>query len=100
MRLGTTTTLFLLALSPVSDGWAQVPDAERQLWNRTLGLGTREAFGNFLDSYPTGRFASDAFRCLVELRIDPSAEGCAIEPEAGPAGPSRSEKGNFIADLR
>jgi hypothetical protein len=62
-----------LAGSPAS---AQAPggtDREAAEWNAARGAGTVEAFQHYLELYPLGRYSGEAFRCIVELTIDPDA---------------------------
>ncbi len=53
-------------------------------WQQAKSVGTLEAYETYLNRNPTGQFASDAFRCVVELSIDLQGSGCSIQPAAGP----------------
>jgi len=72
---------------------AQTDDPEEQLWNQALERGTVEAFQRYLEEYPVGRHASEAFRYIVEGTV------------SGPSGdiPSLDEPGpqtsGIVADL-
>ncbi len=71
--------------------------AEREAaqWNSAQGIGTVTAYQRYLEQYPLGRHAGEAFRHIVELTIDPDA---AIAPGAGPGGASRTSRG-VVVDL-
>lgn len=64
-------------------GAAQTPDPETLAFERALREGTPEAFQSYLDSYPLGRFATEAFRELVARSL---GSRTTPEPAAGPAG--------------
>lgn len=61
-------------------------DRETQLWNECLAVGTVEACQRYLDEFPVGRYASDAFRTIVEISIDASRGGSASGSAAGLGG--------------
>lgn len=74
---------------------AQSPgDREAAEWNAARGVGTVDAYQRYLELYPVGRYSGEAFRCIVELTVDPEAlTSCAIDPAAGPeSGPSVSTR--------
>lgn len=62
---------------------AQTPDAEQKAFERALQEGTPEAFQSYLDAYPLGRFATEAFRELVARSL---GSRTMPEPAAGPVG--------------
>lgn len=64
-------------------GAAQTPDPETRAFERALQEGTPEAFQSYLDAYPLGRFATEAFRELVARSL---GSRTAPEPAAGPVG--------------
>jgi hypothetical protein len=67
------------------------PDREAAEWNSARGIGTAAAYQHYLEQYPVGRYAGDAFRRMIELTIDPEA---AVEgPAAGPEGVSKASRG-------
>jgi hypothetical protein len=41
-------------------------DQEEVDWQRALAEGTSAAFQRYLEYYPTGRYASEAFACTIE----------------------------------
>ena len=90
--------LMAMALSG-QDVVAQTGDQERQQWHEALAQGSARSFEMFLDRYPSGRYAGEAFRCLVETRLDPDSGGCAIEPGGGPPASRRTLSGNYLADI-
>ena len=49
----------------VPSAGSQVLDPERRAWQRALEEGTPEAFQAYLDAYPLGRYATEAFRELI-----------------------------------
>ncbi|MCS6877713.1 MAG: hypothetical protein NZP72_05370 [Geminicoccaceae bacterium] len=66
---------------------AQSTDPERQLWDSVVREATPEAFQRYLDQYPLGRYATEAFRQLIARSLDSS-----VEPAAGPAAePGRAQ---------
>lgn len=81
----------LLALGVVhalpAPGAAQAPDAEQRAWERALQDGTAEAFQSYLDAYPLGRFATEAFREVVARSL---GSRTLPEPAAGPPGGGRA----------
>lgn len=88
LRLVLTSLRALLALGlahalvPSGPARAQVRDTEDQAWQRALEQGTAEAFQAYLDAYPLGRYASDAFRETVARSL---GSRTLPEPAAGPA---------------
>ena len=88
-RAPVLVACFLLSASAAG---AQTLQVEENEWNQALAQGTAAAFERYLVNYPAGRFASDAFRCSVEIRIDPGSGGCSASPaRASRAGdPSRN----------
>ena len=86
---------FLIAAIAGGGGGAQaqraVDPSEEATWSAARGAGTSAAFERYLDLYPVGRYAEEAFRCIVELSVDPEAV-CAVDPgaAAGGGGATRS----------
>ena len=66
----------VLAGSPI--GHAQEPSADDAAWAAASEAGSAEACQQYLEAFPAGRHAEEAFRCLVE-------GGLEIAPGAGPA---------------
>ena len=66
---------------------AAITPGEQAAWDRARGSGSAAAFQRYLELYPTGQYAEEAFRILVEKswrapgRTDP-ANGAAGTPEA------------------
>jgi hypothetical protein len=55
---------------------AQQPaDADEAAWAAAQSAGTAEACQGYLDQFPVGRHADEAFRCLVEESLDPDVGG-------------------------
>jgi len=72
-------------------------DREAAQWNAARGIGTADAYQHYLEQYPVGRYAGDAFRCMIELTVDPNAvSSCSGAPGAGPGGVSRATRGLAI----
>ncbi|MCB1969423.1 MAG: hypothetical protein H6851_14995 [Geminicoccaceae bacterium] len=92
----------LVALTVLAAGQAaaQTGNQEKQVWERTLATGQAPAFSQFLARYPAGPYSSDAFRCLVEFRIDSTAEACSLRNGNGPPRPKHTETGHFVANLK
>ena len=71
----------------------QVPAGpnDQETWTAARRAGTVAAFQRYLELFPTGAYAEDAFRLLVEqsLRARPVARLVDIEPGAGPDSPPR-----------
>ena len=62
-----------LAAAPVVH--AQAPgDADDTAWGAAIEAGTADACQQYLEEFPAGRHAEEAFRCLIEgqLEIDPA----------------------------
>lgn len=53
-----------LALGPAGRS-ATAQDPEEQAWQAARARGTSDAFQAYLDSFPTGRHASEAFAAVV-----------------------------------
>jgi hypothetical protein len=70
-------------------------DREAAEWNSAQGIGTAAAYQRYLEQYPMGRYAGDAFRYIIELTIDPDA---APGPGAGPGSVSHTSRG-LVVDL-
>ena len=62
--------------------------AEEDTWAAARRAGTASAFQRYLELFPTGAYAEDAFRLLIEqsLRARPVTRLVDIEPGAGPGG--------------
>jgi opacity protein-like surface antigen len=90
-----------LAGSPIAAALPQAhaqtsADREAAEWNATVGVGTAAAYQHYLEQYPLGPHAGDAFRRMIELTIDPDATFGG--PEAGPGGGISTSRG-LGADL-
>jgi hypothetical protein len=68
-------------------------DREAAEWNSAQGVGTAAGYQRYLEQYPVGRYAGDAFRHIIELTIDPDA---AAGPGAGPGSVSRTSRGLMV----
>jgi hypothetical protein len=74
-----------LAGSPVAVQAQSAPDREVAEWNAARGAGTPQSYQRYLELYPLGRYSGDAFRCMIELTVDPEViSSCAAAPGAGP----------------
>lgn len=72
------------ALLPAADLAAQEQDPEERLWNETLEEGTPDAYQDYLEAYPFGRHAQEAFELMLVTALG-SRSIEAIEPaEGGP----------------
>ena len=55
---------------------AQQPaDADEAAWGAAQSAGTAEACQRYLDQFPVGRHADEAFRCLVEESLESDVGG-------------------------
>lgn len=61
---------------------ALAQDAEALAWEAARERNTHEAYQLYLEEYPVGRFAGEAFRAMIELSIDQELGG---EPDFDPA---------------
>lgn len=60
---------------------AQSPlDREAAEWNAAREAGTVEAYQRYLELYPVGAYAGEAFRAIIELSIDPALGVYRIDP--------------------
>ncbi len=82
--------LLLLAASTGHAAQAAVPGngavriTEAQVWQAAREIGTAEAYQRYLQLFPVGAYAEDAFRCIVERSV--GLDSCAIEPSGGARG--------------
>jgi hypothetical protein len=62
-----------LAGGPIAHG-QELPSADDAAWAAAIKAGTAEACQRYLEEFPAGRHAEEAFRCLVEgqLELDPA----------------------------
>ncbi len=80
-----------LLLAAVAGGATQAPDiaqaaitpAEQAAWDRARRSGSANAFQRYLELYPTGQYAEDAFRTLVEKSWRPPGRAVPRGPAAG-----------------
>ena len=66
-----------LAGSPIGHAQA-APSADDAAWAAASDAGTAEACQQYLEAFPAGHHAEEAFRCLIEGSME-------IAPEAGRA---------------
>ncbi|MGH6898076.1 MAG: hypothetical protein ACREJ5_16265 [Geminicoccaceae bacterium] len=63
--------LALAALAGSSSGHAQqAPSGDDAAWAAASELGTGEACQQYLEAFPAGRHAEEAFRCLIEGSLE------------------------------
>ena len=71
--------LAITALAGSPGAHAQgAPSADDAAWAAASDAGTAEACQRYLEAFPAGQHAEEAFRCLIEGSME-------IAPEAGPA---------------
>lgn len=77
-----------------------VTPAEQEIWDAARRAGTLSAYQRYLELFPTGAYAEDAFRLLIErsLPARPVTRLVDIEPGAGP-GTAPRERVVAAADL-
>lgn len=84
-RLLTVITLSTMAAF-LGQRHADAQDNEDQVWSQARSAGTTEAFQGYLDQFPTGRHAAEAFAGIVLNARGIGTRGDVnIEPAAGPA---------------
>ena len=91
-----------LLLAAVAGGAAQAPEiaqaavtpAEQAAWDRARRSGSANAFQRYLELYPTGQFAEEAFRVLIEKSWRPPRR---VEPAAGPPGDPGPDRAQIAA---
>ncbi len=91
-----------LLLAAVAGGATQAPDiaqaaitpAEQAAWDRARRSGSANAFQRYLELYPTGQFAEEAFRVLIEKSWRPPRR---VEPAAGPPGDPGPDRAQIAA---
>jgi hypothetical protein len=73
----TLRALLVAALaSSASPAPAQAPgDSEAAAWEAAQSAGTIEAYQRYLEIYPLGPHAAEAFRSIVELSTETEAPG-------------------------
>ena len=73
----TLRALLIAALAgSASPAPAQAPgDREAAAWEAAQAAGTIEAYQHYLEIYPLGPHAAEAFRSIVELSTAPEAPG-------------------------
>jgi hypothetical protein len=78
-----------LAGAPAAAQAQSAPEREVAEWNAARGAGTPQAYQRYLELYPLGRYSGAAFRCMIELTVDPDVvSSCVTAPGAGPGGPT------------
>ncbi len=74
---------------------AAVSPAEQATWDRARSSGSAAAFQRYLELYPTGQYAEDAFRTLVEKSWRPPGRSipraAAAAPVPDPLEPSAAQ---------
>lgn len=65
--------------------------AEQKSWAEAARRGTVEGYQRYLELFPTGRHAEEAFRLLIERSFDgrPVRRLVDVAPSAGPGGQPR-----------
>jgi hypothetical protein len=62
----------------------QTGSAEELAWQEALARGNKAAFERYLELYPAGTYATEAFRCVIVLSQGLTDPSCAVETAAGP----------------
>ena len=63
-----------------------VTPGEEAAWDRARSAGSVQAFQRYLEQYPTGRYAEEAFRIIIEQAW---STGSRTSPAAGPSTEGR-----------
>ena len=58
-----------LAGAPIAHG-QELPSADDAAWAAAIEAGTADACQQYLEEFPAGRHADEAFRCLIEGQWD------------------------------
>ncbi|MGH6914925.1 MAG: hypothetical protein ACREH3_14610 [Geminicoccales bacterium] len=61
-----------LAGAPIGHG-QELPSADDAAWAAARGAGTAEAYQEYLQRFPAGRHAEQAFRRLIETELEDDA---------------------------
>ena len=64
-----------LATGGVSAPSAQTAN-DAGAWSQARAAGTIDAYEGYLGRFPTGAYAHQAFRCIVELTVDATEGAC------------------------
>jgi hypothetical protein len=59
----------MLAGAPIAHG-QELPNADDAAWSAAIEAGTAAACQQYLEEFPAGRHAEEAFRCLIEGQLD------------------------------
>lgn len=78
---------------------AQDTAADRAAWLSALQQDSPSSFETYLANYPTGAFASLAFRCLIEHQLLIDIQRCSVEDNIGPPAESHVTSGNIPIQL-
>lgn len=74
--LGTLRALVIAGTASSSMAHAQQPqDADDAAWAAAREAGTATAYQRYLEEFPTGRHAEEAFRLLIEEGAPETGEG-------------------------
>ena len=68
--------LATFAGTPMAHG-QELPSADDAAWAAAIQAGSAAACQQYLEEFPAGRHAEEAFRCLIEGQLD-------VAPEAAP----------------
>ena len=61
---------YLVAAFAGSSGGVAQDDPDTAAWQRARAIDTYEAYQRYLEEFPIGRYASEAFRSMVEEALD------------------------------
>lgn len=91
-------TMGLLVAMPA---WAQSSAIEDEFWGKSRNQGDQASYNAYLENYPAGRYASLAFRCVIELSLMTPGHDCSVNQTVpGPLGPVSAKIGNFPVSMR
>lgn len=92
MLLSLRALIVAYVAGGMGDAEAQPADRQDVVWREALSQGTVEAFQRYLEEFPVGRHAGDAFRYIVEGSIGGAGE------IHGPVGAGPLTRG-VVADI-
>jgi hypothetical protein len=70
--------LLIVSVAGHGPASAQTADQEETEWRAALSAGTADAFQRYLERYPTGRYAEEAFGCAIEAGLCASDASAAV----------------------
>jgi hypothetical protein len=88
---GGAPQIALHAQAAVDPGQELISAAEQKTWHEAQRQKTAAAYQRYLELFPTGQYAEEAFRLLIERSLEgrPVRRLIDVEPPLTPGGPER-----------